>query len=144
MATQDPTSNPAAEAALKKYRQGMKELGQGLIALAVFQGAVGILLLATGFASPLYGAIAGVMAALHLVLGWLLLRHRSGVNWFVAVWSALLFATSCLGMGIQSGQGRQGANPGGCIGLLIAGVMFYSSVRNLINLRKAQAAGLEP
>src|SRR5947209_6096440 len=116
MATGDPQASGQGEAALKKYRKGVRDLGRSLLVLAVFQIVVGGAILAIQF-EPVIAALVGGMAAVNLVLGLLLLRNRSWANHLVAVWSVLLLATSRLGIGTQGEQQPAGSNLGGCLGL---------------------------
>lgn len=147
MSSHEAKTNIEEEAALKKYRKGMNDLGRGLIALAVLQlivgGGVGVAILVTRF-EPLLLVIVGGMGTVHLLMGLLILRNHGWANYLVAVWSALLLVANFAVMSMQGRAGERGSNPGGCIGLLIAVALFYYSVKNLWRLRKVRAKGLEP
>jgi hypothetical protein len=116
----------------------MKDLGRGLLVLAIFQLLVGGALFAFTFELLLLVVVSG-MGVLHLIMGLLILRNQGWVNYLVMAWSALLLATSCVGM--QAEQQKTSSNPGGCLGWLLAGALFYYSAQNVSALRKARAAG---
>jgi len=100
------------------------------------------MILAVAF-EPLTLALLGGMAAVHLVMGLLILGRHGWANYLVAVWSGLLLLAGFVGIGLQAAQQRGGSNIGSLLGLLIAGALLYYAVANLSSLRKARAAGLE-
>jgi uncharacterized UBP type Zn finger protein len=149
MSSNQPKSNIEGEAALEKYRTGMKNLGRSLIILSVFQLVVGTAILAHRF-ELLILIILGVMATVHMVMGCLLLRNHGWANNLVAVWAALILTANFVWFGMQSEQQQQqaaasnGSGTGNLISMLIAGALLYYSIKNNSALRKVRAAGLEP
>jgi hypothetical protein len=130
------TSPP--DAAVAKYRKGMKDLGRGLIALAFLQLFAG----AIAFAAVRESVIPVVIVAfgvLHAVLGVLALRLHGWVNYAVAMWATLLLFLNLIALGTQTQQ----ANPLGWIAFLIPGALLYYSIKNLSAWGNAKAAKLD-
>ena len=149
MSTEESKTKNTGEAALQKYRKGMKALGRSLILLAILQLVIGAAVLAISRGELIVvivaiAAVLGFMGAVHLTLGILLRRNYYWANYLVAAWGCLLMAGMFLQIGMQAGQGDSKANPGSCLGLLIAGAMLHYSFGNLSARRQARAAGLEP
>lgn len=143
MSSDEPKAIVEGDATLKKYRKGMKDLGKGLIVLAIFQLVFGgAVILAPKF-EPVILFILGGMGAVNLIMGLLLLRNLGWANYLVAVWSSFLLAINFLKMGIQTEQQQKSvSNPGSYLGFLIAGALLYYSVNNLQYLRKVRRSGL--
>src|SRR5262249_36475788 len=70
---------PVASGAARKYRKGMRDLGQGLVALGILQGVLAILGLLSAF-DPLLLGLLGGLGAIHLTLGILTLLRLAWAN----------------------------------------------------------------
>lgn len=131
-ASEDPSPKPPSRFA--PYHKGMKDLGNGLIGLAVLQ-AVGVVgLFATGAEVSLILVIV-ILAGVNLVLGILARRIHAWVNYVVAFSACVILAMNLLLLANVRSEARLGV----CLGIVVAGALLYSSVNNLDKLRRAKA-----
>lgn len=122
----DPNFTRAAES----YRKGMKDLGRGLIFLAVLQLALTCLLLFTQPDMALV-VVLGFLSAVHIAMGVLALCQQFWINYVVVGWATLIIVLNLVAVGKQAGDPAAGSNPGGCLGYLIMGALIYYANKNM-------------
>jgi hypothetical protein len=136
---------PQGEMALAQYKKGMKDLGNGLIALGVFQTLVTVITLALRpRAWSLFVIIGGMLAATDIGLGILARMMHAWVNYVVATLALLLLTMNLAFMGSNPNVPNPGSNLGSCFAIVILAALLYYSINNLQKLRRAKAAGLRP
>jgi hypothetical protein len=133
---------PVASGAARKYRKGMRDLGQGLVALGVLQGVLALLGLLSAF-DPLLLGLLGGLGVIHLTLGILTLLRLAWANTAVAIWGTLVVVGALLAFGYGHQVNPDKPNFGAGVGLLVGGVIVYSAVKNNRLRREAREAGEE-
>jgi hypothetical protein len=128
----------------------MRDLGNGMIALALLQIALASLLvvIASGpeknrAETIVVTVVIGVLASTFLGLGILARRRHAWVNYVVATLAVLVLGVNIINLGRTEGEtARPGAGTGTCFGLVIAAALLYYSVTNLQWLSRAKVEEL--
>jgi len=141
--TQGGESAERVAAAWAQYRKGMKELGNGLILLAILQAIAAVLLLVAG-AERVLVSIVGIMAVINAISGVFARLLHGWVNYVVALLGGVLIALNFLNLSAIGGNpdhAPPGSQLGGCFGFVIAAAFFYYSIKNLHSLSIAKSSG---
>jgi hypothetical protein len=142
---QRPESIPWALAAdsprvdvMAPYRKGMKDLGRGLIALALFQIVIGGLILAA-LGEVLGLVIVGGLGLWHFALGIIAIKQHAWVNYVIAAWGVVILGLNMVALTVPASTPGSGT-PGIYIGFLVAVSLLYHSIKNINALSKARLA----
>jgi|688.fasta_scaffold163292_2 hypothetical protein len=118
----------------ERYQRGMRDLGSGLIAMAIWQCLmIGVALGVEG-PVPWIMWLFGALVLPHLVLGLLAIKRQAWVNYAVVVWGGLIVVVDLMGIAKLGQTGRAaslGASLGGCFGFLWAGALLLKSINNI-------------
>jgi hypothetical protein len=123
-----------ASLAFAQYEKGMKELGNGLIVLGVFQAIVGAVPL-TANPSIMLGLVIGNMVALNIFLGVFARKLHAWVNYVVAFLACVLLAFNLINL--FSEQPNSGSGIADCVSYIIPAALLYYSVNNIQKLIRA-------
>lgn len=134
---QDLQEGEQASVAFAQYEKGMKELGNGLIVLAVLQALVGAGLLAFS-PSIILGLVIVNLAFLNIYLGVFARKLHAWVNYVVAVLACVLLALNLINQ--LSEQPKPGSSLACCGGFVIPAALLYYSVNNIQKLIRASTA----
>jgi uncharacterized membrane protein YhaH (DUF805 family) len=124
-----------------RYRKRMRELGNGLIALAVFEAIGAVLIINDPRSVFSLRLVFGLLPVAILTLGILARRLHAWVNYVVAVLGCLGLVLTVMQMGTPPppDQTRIPSAPfGSCFGLIIAAALLYYAINNLQKLRAAR------
>jgi len=143
--TSTSSETPGAPRARAQYEKGMRDLGNGLIALGALWMLGSAMVLLTDV-PRVFGLSLGIMAVLIIACGILARRLHAWVNYVNAVFACLLLAGNLHTISIH-GKGPEpppGSQTGSCLGFVIAAALLYYSVNNIQKLRRAKAEGSTP